>query len=79
MVEVQVKFEPEALGAISDTLVIDGGPQGEYKHLEGRSVAGPSRAGSSRWSRAAPSKWSSECVWRHAVLLRRRPPRLQRR
>ena len=33
MVEVQVKFEPEALGAISDTLVIDGGPQGEYKCL----------------------------------------------
>ena len=27
MVEVQVKFEPEALGAISDTLVIDGGPR----------------------------------------------------
>ena len=33
VVEVQVKFEPEALGAISDTLVIDGGPQGEYKCL----------------------------------------------
>jgi len=30
-VKLQVRFEPEALGAISDVLVIDGGPRGIYK------------------------------------------------
>ena len=30
-VTLPIKFEPEALGAISDTLVIDGGPRGEYR------------------------------------------------
>ena len=30
-VQLQIRFEPEALGAISDVLVIDGGDHGEYK------------------------------------------------
>ena len=30
-VRVQIKFEPEALGNLSDTLVIDGGAAGEYR------------------------------------------------
>ncbi|KAH8054149.1 hypothetical protein JL720_14520 [Aureococcus anophagefferens] len=30
-VQLQIRFEPEALGAISDVLVVDGGDRGEYR------------------------------------------------